>query len=283
VGILSGEAADAAHRKLREWSQGDFTHDIKEFVHLANPKQPLTNTADSADPEDGELQAITSEVLGIVVVTQTCDIVNKLVERPYVEVCPIVEVPTSVLSEAKSGLRPGAVYLPAFGNNPWVVDLDRVMTLEKTLLADATRKPGCKTTDEQRTLSNALARKRARFAFPDAFVSMMQGFLRFAKDKHGKNSEEGNALRSLREIRVSASPAWITQGKIQTTICLVKEKDVRFTKTSWIEILDKWQKKIIATEGFEEPYLWMATLDDMTAKDYTDSEVLDLDYLSEPK
>jgi hypothetical protein len=32
------------------------------------------------------------QVLGLVVVTQSCDVVRSCTERPYVEVCPLVEV-----------------------------------------------------------------------------------------------------------------------------------------------------------------------------------------------
>lgn len=64
---------------LREWRQGDLALGESWFVHVANGAEPLTAlTALAAEAEgaDGP-SALTSEVPGLVVVTQTCDIVMR--------------------------------------------------------------------------------------------------------------------------------------------------------------------------------------------------------------
>ena len=285
MGLLSDEAAQLVHQKLRDWSQGDFTLEINTFIHIANPLAPLTSSAASVSGVEGEdFVAVPSEVLGIVVVTQTCDIVNKLMERPYVEVCPIVEVGPEDLPLVKSGNRPGAVYLSTFGNKPWAVDLDRVMTIEKTILVAANRVVGCPNKEDQRKLAIALARKRARFAFPDEFESMMQGFLKYTKKRHGKQSPEGEALLLIREFRASASPSWTEPtGPINVTIYAIRNGPHVPKNKTWAEIVRIWEKELATSTIFLPPQFLVVDLENITGKDYAESEVLDLNYLSEPK
>ncbi|MDE0101979.1 MAG: hypothetical protein OXN89_06335 [Bryobacterales bacterium] len=57
-------------------------------------------------------------------------------------------------------------------------------------------------------MSIALDRKRARTAFPNDFVQFASPLMRRMSSKHDKQSDEGRALRSLREIRVRAAPSW---------------------------------------------------------------------------
>ena len=71
------------------------------------------------------------------------------------------------------------------------------------------RMQGMRTDQEARTFAQALARKRARFAFPDDFNCWVKPLSkRFSKKHDSPESPEGAALRSLAEIRVRASPSW---------------------------------------------------------------------------
>lgn len=72
------------------------------------------------------------------------------------------------------------------------------MTVEKSIVASWKRTPGF-TRD---------ADGRVRFAFPDDFTSLAKKRQARLGDKHGKNTDEGRALRGLREIRVRAAPSW---------------------------------------------------------------------------
>ena len=55
---------------LREWRQGDLALEESWFVHVGDGAAPLTAAAAEAA---GGAQAMTSEVLGLVVLTQTCE------------------------------------------------------------------------------------------------------------------------------------------------------------------------------------------------------------------
>jgi len=54
---------------LAHWRQGDFALAECWFVHVGDPAAPLTKAAAQTDGEG--LQALTSEVAGLVVITQT--------------------------------------------------------------------------------------------------------------------------------------------------------------------------------------------------------------------
>jgi hypothetical protein len=142
------------------------------------------------------------------VLTQTCDIVRDMSMKPFVEVCPVVEVAEGALREIERGRRPGYAFIPTLADRRLVADLDRVMTVEKGALVDWSRVEGWTTDAQARQLALALSRKRARVAFPDDFVRFVNPLMKKVSDKHDRQSDEGQALRGLRELRVRAAPSW---------------------------------------------------------------------------
>jgi hypothetical protein len=67
-----------------------------------------------------------------------------------------------------------------------VADLDRTMTVEKAVVAKWPRTAGCRTDEDVRRFSMALARKRARLAFPDDFTACAQKLQTRLQEKHDK-------------------------------------------------------------------------------------------------
>ena len=130
-------------------------------------------------------------------------------------------------------------------------------------------------------MSLALARKRARFAFPDEFVRFVAKLQRRMSGKHDKDSDEGRALRALREIRVRAAPAWDAQEVDLVFWFIRNEDDPTFGNCGWDHYLDAWLKLIPADGRFKSVEGVVLTLDDLTARDYIESDPLDLDHLSE--
>jgi len=125
-------AIDAA---LATWRQGDLALEEPWFVHVGDRRQALTAAA--AELEEAGLQALTSEVAGLVVLTQTCDLVRACVDRPFVEVSPLVEVSAEELQQIRRARRPRYAFIPATAARCLVADLDRVMTVEKSIVARA--------------------------------------------------------------------------------------------------------------------------------------------------
>ena len=193
-------------RALQAWRQGDCTLEPQWFVHRINPSLALTPAGSAAAREGTELAE--QRVNGLVVVSQTCDIVRACQERPYLEVSPLVRVSDEALRQIERGRRPAFAFLPQLSDRQLVADLDRTMTVEKAMVLCWSRVPGCASDPEVRAFAQALARKRARFAFPDDFNLWARKLNGRLVDKHDKDSPEGRALRALREIRIQASPSW---------------------------------------------------------------------------
>jgi hypothetical protein len=125
---------------LREWRQGDATLDDGAFiVHLADKRAPLTAAArDSVEGVPGEfnLYDVFTAVKGLVVVSQSCDIVKKCADCEYVEVSPLVEINNPAQMRAiRKGAQLRYAYLPGLADRNFAVDLGRTMTVEKAVVA----------------------------------------------------------------------------------------------------------------------------------------------------
>lgn len=263
---------------LRKWRQGDLALDETWFVHVGDPSAALSEAAEQADG-DGH-QALMSNAAGLVVVTQTCDIVRDCTARPYVEVAPLVHVDEDDLFAVKRGRRPAHATLPRLEQDRLVADLDRVMTVEKSIVATWKRTAGYETDADGRRFAQALARKRARFAFPDDFTSFAKKLQSRLVDKHEKATDEGRGLRALDEIRVRATPSW-DAPRVDIFFWFVRgDADATFEGKNWADLLKDWLKLVPAGGRFALVEGQAATLEAMTGEDYVNSDLLDLDHLS---
>jgi hypothetical protein len=273
-------AAKQIDAALSEWRQGDVALDEHWFIHAGDPTAPLTPASGAVERGDDAVQALTSEVQGLVVLTQTCDIVRACTSRPYIEVAPLVLVAASDLPSIQRGRRPALAALPALIEQRLAVDLDRVMTVEKSIVAKWKRTPGYTSDAEARAFAQALARKRVRFAFPDDFTAFTKKLHARLGDKHEKNTDEGRGLRVLREIRVQASPSWDT-STVELFFWFIRDDaDTDFEGTVWADLLKSWLKLVPSSGRFTAADGQIATLGEMTGADYVDSDRLDLDHLS---
>jgi len=272
---VQARAVDSA---LQHWRQGDLALEVEWFVHVADPAQALTEAAGQAGGEGPK--AIMSQVAGLAVVTQTCDVVRSCCERPYIEVAPLVAVDDHMLHDIQRGRRSKFASLPALIDRKLVVDLDRVMTVEKSIAAMWRRTPGYTSDAEGRAFARALSRKRERFAFPDDFNCLVDKLRSRLTGKHERSTDEGVALRALSEIRVQASPSWEAMA-IELFFWFIRNEDqVEPAEKGWDDLLDGWLKLMPSSGRFTQIRGQLATIEDMTAAQYLDSDRLDLDHLS---
>ena len=197
---------DSVDAALALWRQGDCVlHGDHWFAHRIDTGFPLTEAGCYSAAEG---QSLTEQkVAGLALVTQTCDIVRTCTERPFVAVSPLVEVDQAHLRTVRRGIHPRHAIVPALRDHNLVVDLDRVMTVEKPLVAKWKRTPGCTTDAHARDFAQTLTRKHARFAFPDDFTSFIKKLRDRLAGKHDKATAEGRTLQALRAIRFHAKPS----------------------------------------------------------------------------
>lgn len=260
---------------LEQWRQGDcVVQDGLWFVFRTHIENPLTDSARDAAMEGKDL--VEEPVAGFMVVTQTCDIVRSPENRPFVEIAPLVPVSDKELQQVKRCHYIRFAYVPGVANQNLVADLDRSMTIEKSVLVRWSPIRGCQTDEEARQLALCLQRKRSRFAFPDDFTDFVRPLADRIKEKHDKNTPEGQALRILREIRVQAEPSW-DAAKILLMFWFIRSHDDDVVDiNAWVKV---WLKLLPPSGRFRatgEP----VRLEEMTAADYVASEPLDLEYLS---
>lgn len=288
--LLSQDKEQAIDQALQEWRQGDVSLDSGlEFVHLADLSRPHSSASiqlaeaisNSGDHIGAAAEPVMNEVPGIVMLSQTCDVVRGCRDRPFVEVAPLVQVDAQWVKEIRRLKRPSFAYVPATAAERFVAHLDRTMTVEKALVASWTRRPGCQTDNQLRDFAQALARKRSRFAFPDDFVAAAQILLRRLADKHNKQTREGAHLRALREIRVRAAPSW-DDAEVELSWWFVKEEGADDGQPDWPLFINEWLALFDRNNRFQIESAIACYLEDMTAKDHVESDSLDLDRLSDP-
>jgi hypothetical protein len=291
-GLVAGSRQETGMQQvdaaLMEWRQGDCVLGKQWFVHRFNPQQPIAD--ESIIAVNGDTNLAEYEVKGFAVTTQTCDIVKSCNLQKFLEVAALVEIKEikadvkkeDFLSQIKKGQRPQYAFIPGIAENFLVVDLNRVMTVEKAVVAEWHRIAGCSTDKEIRDLGNALARKRIRFAFPNEFNNFVVHKLQDRiKEKHAKlMSEEGKALRALREIRVSASPSWDASEIDLMFLFIRNENELTYEGMRWDQMLEKWLALIPESGRFKSIEGQVSALEDLTAKEYVESDPLDLDHLS---
>lgn len=277
--LASGsQEAETIDNALADWRQGDLALEEHWFVHVGDPTRALTDTA--AEERSTGLQALTSEVSGLALVTQTCDIVRSCCDRPYIEVAPVVPIAPSELGGIQRGRRPSYAALPAILSRHLVVDIDRVMTVEKSIVAKWKRTPGYTSDDDGRAFALALARKRVRFAFPDDFTLFARKLQSRLIEKHDKQTDEGKGLRSLREIRVQATPGWAAESIVLMFWFIRDETRDQWEGKNWSALLAAWLKLLPKSGRFASVNGQVVTLYDLKGADYVGSDPLDLDHLS---
>ena len=98
--------------------------------------------------------------------------------------------------------------------------------------------------------------------------------------KHEAQSEEGRALRALREIRIRAEPSW-RADKVGVLFLFVRDDTTQtFAGQTWDNHLSLWLKRVPPGGRFTHIEGVVQTLDDLTGREYVESDPLDLDHLS---
>lgn len=117
---------------------------------------------------------------GVVIVSQTCDVVQS--NRSAVQVARLVHLEGSTAVEARDGRRPRYVHVPARGQTAFA-DLEVIGTMTKVSLAGQERTPGVDADGDVRRFGQAVGRKFNRFPFPDHVVDWLRPLEEIAQSK----------------------------------------------------------------------------------------------------
>ena len=257
---------------LKHWRQGDFALDVGGFL-FANPAKSGRKFV------AGE---ITENVVGLVIISQSCDIVRRTGGRDFLAVCPLVKIPEEQLSAIRKGRRPYFTDIENADENVFA-DLRRVMSVHKDVVQTWERQAGFKSEDGHRRFAAALERKFGQFAFPDEFDEAIKKFRERVWERHNKPySEPGMVYRSLAEIRFRADPHWASDERAITVIAIMHERDnCEVARNVISEELDAVLDNINWPEGYKwgVPKSYLGPAKDLTAKDIMTSRRGDFDFL----
>lgn len=270
--------AESSPASLDGWQQGDCCLGKHWFLVRFAPDKPLTEDSKSSAEQGSEISE--AAYPGFVILSQTCDIVRAMGDRPYIEIAALRLVEPDELEQIKKERKPRFAFIPGLEGRLLVADLDLVNTVEKAVLVGFAPVRGCRTDDEIRRFAEILARKRVRFAFPDSFTEMLGKWQSRLRGKHEKFSEEGQAARWIRQFRLAASPNW-NADQIQLHFWIILDDAAPEGSASLIEKqFEKWVATFSRPVELTKITWQVASLDTMTAREYLQSDPLDLDHLS---
>lgn len=312
---------EAIKASMQSWRQGDVAA-WPAFSHAADLSNPNTEVSVAAQQERPQVKTanLRTSVDGIVILSQTCDVVASPSRKPFVEVCPLKKVEANVATAAWHGEEIGYAALPWLDPTA-VADLSRVMTIEKGMLAGMTKMAGWSSDEEIRNFQACVARRYQRFAFPDDFNRGMAKFRDKVKSRHGKpTSADGRQLARVKQIRVEAIPSWQEEtfdvefyfilpasilprlpqdlpesdGFKEAKKWLAERKrdstqiaeyidqidDAQALSLLWQSLVDEWMGNVLGYKTFNDSSGFAVGEDDYTIRQYWNSSALDLDYLS---
>lgn len=259
------------------WRQGDCVVGEQDFVYRILPTQPLCRESHQAVEEDPSAEFVVHPVDGLMVVSQSCDIVRPPEARPFAEVAPLITLAEEDFREVLLGARPRYVTVPGLHTSRLVADLDRVQTVEKTLLGAWSRHQGCFSDSDRRLLGKQLARKRFRAALPDKFTPWFKPLRNRFSRLAGSSSADAMVFQELCEIRIQASPSW-DAPRVDVFIWFVLKDGAPVLDRS--AVLEGWLAKLPPTDPFVACQGRIVRYEDMTGLEYIDSDPLDLDHMS---
>lgn len=272
-GAVEGLTDDEVHA-LSEWRQGDYS---LEWAHF-----PVV----SDTSEDG-VEVSFEEVVGWVVATQTCDVVNFGHNKDYVMVCPIIVADDRLLRDVVNGVTPSAAILELRVDAHHVIDLGRAASIHKRVLASLPRKDGFSSDLSRSVFQQSLERRFGRFAFPDWLSTGPLRQLRDrAREKHKTGGPLGDVYKAVDEFRVRGNPDLESNGSAIGFIAVVDaEKEKKTTRKAIRDEFDALSKKFVWPESYikEDEFFTVMTLDEMTARQLKESHSVDLDFISSVK
>ncbi|MDT9598554.1 hypothetical protein [Sphingosinicella rhizophila] len=249
---------------LSDWRQGDFTLDADlEIPVLARDKKRSLFAGATGE--------------GMILVSQSCDILRGEGDRPFVQVSPLLSVSESDLNAISRRRKPQFATFPALEARGLVVDLDIVASAEKIVVASWTRHDGCADDYERQDFAAALARHKQRFAFSDDFNREIQPLRKWIQKRAKQSGVNGEMIRAIEHVRVKC-PDWAAASLDLEFICVLNREPTITERRTWRSVQAEMETTI--TKAYPNSFLHLATPGELSLEDYRASVQLDLDGLS---
>ncbi|MFE4581413.1 hypothetical protein [Streptomyces chartreusis] len=160
---------------------------------------------------------------GVVIVTQTCDLVLRT--RPTFQVACVVVLEEDKAKPARSGRQPNLVHIPELGSQSFA-DLSFIATLDKSTLSEANTRHGVLQIDDVRRFGQRVGRRFSRFAFPDEVVPWVRPLQKLVEGREGNlESPVGWALDHVASLRLECDEGWKSSPYV-LTLCVVLKAGV---------------------------------------------------------
>lgn len=247
-----------------KWGQGDVSLDVNALPHV------------NADNEIVDI-----EVAGIVIISQTCDIVNGISapgSPALIQVAGLVKQDPRFLEEVKKFRRPRYIHIPAVSDQNLVGDLELVATYDRAVLERWERLPAPADVQSRSHCSFALGRHRSRHAFPDSWAPAFGKLRDWIKARAGKGSDEGLFVSALEEIRVIGDDA--EQPASIDVICIMPATATPAERVAWLATMCPAIHKRIPPSFCPDVTVRLATTRELSAEEYLASRPLDFDAMS---
>lgn len=208
--------------------QGEVLRAEDICLAVANAAQPLTEeareSAEAADAIDGEVVVgVVSDA--VVLLTQTCDLQETKGGKLHCLVAPVVRVPAQVAREAAAWRQLGLVPLPWI-DDATVADVTRITTVERSVLVGRESLGRPRANAEELKFAEALTRYLNRPANPDDVNDVLRPFVKRIKDRHDRQSDEGQVLRLVSDVRIEAAPNMDDPAPALSVLLLVEDSDL---------------------------------------------------------
>ncbi|MEZ5994147.1 MAG: hypothetical protein R3C25_00175 [Hyphomonadaceae bacterium] len=266
-------AAESLEEKLLKWRQGDYALGVGGFLFADR-----SETGEAFDARENP-----DNVAGLVVVSQTCDVVRLTPDKPVVAVSPLVRL-DSKQKEIANGRFPSLTTLEHPPAEGIFVDLARIMSVSKELLAGWDRQDGFTSQDRAIRFAAAIERKLGRFAFPDDFDAATKPFQDRVRSRHSKaDSPVGRVYRSIDQLRFVASPHWDAES---IKVALIAVLCPNASRVATDEEIREELKAVCEGITWPPRYQWAepafhpATAGDLSGADILGSQLADFEYLS---
>lgn len=227
-------------------------------------------------PDDGDAEFI--EVRGVVVLTQTCDMIRELSQRPNFHVAALVPANSAEMEQIRQFGRPQYVYVPQCADMGLVGDLDLIASYSKSVLSGWSRLPAPAVAAARRDFGYATGRHRSRVAFPDRWAAELDKLRSWLRSKSQKSSPEGIFATSIEQMRIVANDTDCPEEA--EIICLIPATITQTLRSEWAKVMiPKLESKIDESWGCKVIFR-LATTTEITAAEYLNSFRLDFDALS---